>query len=80
MARRNLFNIQCPVLAVQSDSDETIWHGSADEILNGVSGRIKQKLWLHGMPHVVTLTKEYLTIADAMDRLITRVSEEKAPS
>ena len=80
MANRNLFNIQCPILVVQSDADETIWHGSADQILNGVSSKVRQKLWLKGMPHVVTLTPEYMTIADAMDRLIERVSDEKAVS
>ena len=80
MARRNLFNIRCPILCVQSDGDETIWPGSADEILNSVSSSIRQKLWLHDMPHVVTLTPEYMTIADAMDRLICRVSSEKSCS
>ena len=78
MANRNLFNIQCPILVVQSDADETIWEGSADAILEGVSSKVRQKLWLHGMPHVVTLTPEYRTIANAMDKLIQRVSAEKA--
>ncbi len=77
MANRNLFNIQCPILAVQSDGDETIWEGSADAILEGVGSAVRQKLMLHDMPHVVTLTPEYQTIADAMDRLIQRVSAEK---
>lgn len=78
MANRNLFNIQCPILCVQSDGDETIWEGSADAILEGVGSKVRQKLWLHGMPHVVTLTPEYMAIADAMDKLIQRVSAEKA--
>lgn len=78
MANRNLFNIQCPILVVQSDGDETIWEGSADRILEGVSSKVRQKLWLHDMPHVVTLTPEYLAIADAMDKLMQRVSAEKA--
>lgn len=77
MANRNLFNIQCPILCVQSDGDETIWAGSADRILESVSSKVRQKLWLHDMPHVVTLTPEYMTIADAMDKLIQRVSSEK---
>lgn len=77
MAKRNLFNIQCPILAVQSDGDETIWEGSADAILEGVSSKIRRKLWLHGMPHVVTLTPEYPNIAAAMDDLIRQVSHQK---
>lgn len=78
MANRNLFSIQCPILVVQSDGDETIWQGSADAILEGVSSKVRSKLQLHGMPHVVTLTPEYASIADAMDGLIRRVSAEKA--
>ena len=77
MANRNLFNIQCPILAVQSDGDETIWEGSADRILNEVSSKMRRKLWLHGMPHVVTLTPEYPAIADAMADLIEQVSMQK---
>ena len=77
MANRNLFNIQCPILVVQSDGDETIWAGSADAILEGVSSKVRQKLWLKGMPHVVTLTPEYPRIADAMDKLMQQVSAEK---
>lgn len=77
LSNRNLFNIQCPILVVQSDGDETIWEGSADAILEGVSSKVRQKLWLHGMPHVVTLTPEYRNIADAMDKLMQRVSAEK---
>lgn len=78
MANRNLFNIQCPILCVQSDGDETIWEGSADAILEGVSSKVRQKLWLHDMPHVVTLTPEYRNIADAMDKLMQRVGAEKS--
>lgn len=78
MSNRNLFNIQCPILVVQSDGDETIHESSADTILEGVGSKVRQKLWLHGMPHVVTLTPEYKNIADAMDVLIQRVSSEKA--
>lgn len=79
MANRNLFNIDCPILAVQSDGDETIWHGSADTILEGVSSKVRRKLWLHDMPHVVTLTPEVPNIASAMDDLMRLVAKEKRP-
>ena len=79
MANRNLFNVQCPILAVQSDADETIWHGSADTILEGVSSKVRRKLWLHDMPHVVTLTPEVPNIASAMDDLMRLAAKEKRP-
>ena len=77
LARQNLFNITCPILCVQSDADETIWEGSADCILEGVGSEIRQKLWLHGMPHVCTLSKELPAIVDAVDAFMDRVEAEK---
>ena len=77
LARRNLFNITCPVLCVQSEADETIWEGSADTILEGVNSGIRQKLWLKDVPHVCTISRELPSIADAIDKLMTRVHTEK---
>ncbi len=77
LARQNLFNINCPILCVQSDSDETIWEGSADAILNGVSSEVRQKLWLHGVPHVCTISRELPAIVDAVDGLMLRAKAEK---
>lgn len=77
LARQNLFNINCPILCVQSDADETIWEGSADTILEGVSSEVRQKLWLKGVPHVCTISREAPAIIDAMDGLLKRVTEEK---
>lgn len=70
LARRNLFNVSCPVLCVQSDGDETIWHGSADCILNGIASEQKWKLQLHGMPHVCTISPEAPAILEAMDKAL----------
>ncbi len=77
MSNRNLFNIQCPILCVQSDGDETIWEGSADRILKSVGSKVRRKLWLHDMPHVVTLTPEVPNIAEAMDDLMQLASALK---
>ncbi len=66
LARANLFNINCPTLAVQSADDETIWTGSADCILDAISSEKKEKLWLQGVPHVCTISKELPRIVDAM--------------
>lgn len=70
LAKRNLFNISCPMLAVQSGADETIWAGSADFILQGVASEHKQKLWLQNVPHVCTISKELPAIVDAVDALM----------
>ena len=77
LARRNLYNITCPILCVQSEADETIWEGSADTILEGVSSGIRQKLWLKDVPHVCTISRELPAIADAIDKLMLRVDKEK---
>lgn len=70
LAKRNLFNINCPILCVQSDGDDTITPSSADEILAGVSSDHKEKLWLHGVPHVCTISRELPAIVDAVDALM----------
>lgn len=78
LARRNLFNITCPILCVQSDSDESVAPGSADTILENVSSEVRQKLWLHGVPHVCTLSSELPAIVEAVETLMIRAEKEKA--
>jgi esterase/lipase len=77
MARKNLFAIRCPILCIQSDGDETISAASADEILEGVSSKVRQKLWLKDVPHVCTLSKELPAIVNAADLLLKRAASEK---
>ena len=64
LARRNLYAITCPVLAVQSHADETISADSADVIIHGVSSKQKDILWLDNVPHVCTISVEHQRIAD----------------
>lgn len=78
LARKNLFNINCPILCVQSEADETIWEGSADTILEGVSSEIRQKLWLKDVPHVCTISSEVPAIVEGIDSLMRRVAAQKA--
>lgn len=73
LARKNLFNITCPLLCVQSDGDETIWLGSADYILAHVASEQKWKLQLHGVPHVCTISREYPAILEGMVRVMEAV-------
>jgi carboxylesterase len=73
LARQNLFAVNCPILAVQSEADKTIWPGSADLILQSVSSQRKQKLWLKDVPHVCTLSRELQAIVDAVDDLVGEV-------
>lgn len=70
LSRQNLFNINCPVLCVQSDGDDTVWEGSADAILEGVNSEVRRKLWLHNVPHVCTISREAPAIVDALDELM----------
>ncbi len=77
LARRNLFNITCPILCVQSEADRTIWKGSADFILQNVGSEDRQKLWLTGVPHVCTISKELPAIVSAVDGLLRRVEEQE---
>jgi carboxylesterase len=72
-ARKNLFAIECPVLTVQSDADETIWAGSADYIINNISSKDKWKLELHGVPHVCTITRETPAILEGIIRIMEHV-------
>lgn len=73
LARRNLFAITCPVLVVQSRADTTIAPDSADIILSGIRSEKKAVLWLDDMPHVVTISKEYKRVAQAMGEFLKSV-------
>lgn len=67
MARKDLHSIACPTLAIQSMGDETIWPGSADCILGGVSSSKKEKLILQDAPHVCTLSDDLPLIVDTIN-------------
>lgn len=66
LSRRDLYAIQCPILVIQSHADDTITADSARVILSGVSSERKGMLWLDGVPHVCTISREMETIAQAM--------------
>ena len=69
-ARRHLTRVRCPLLAVQSTGDRTVWPGSLDCMMRGVSSERKQELALKDVPHVCTLSDELPAIVDAVDRLV----------
>ncbi len=73
MARRNLSQIDCPLLVVQSDGDRTIARESAQIILDGAASKIKQKLTLTEAPHVCTLSAELPDIVSAMDAFMEKI-------
>ena len=75
-ARSNLAKITCPVLTVQSHGDETISPDSADVIQAGVSSKIKQALWLDGVPHVCTISPESGHIAQVMTAFLRKVENQ----
>jgi len=70
-ARKDLSQIVCPILAIQSQKDETISPDSAEVILQRVSSAKKQKLILSDAPHVCTLSSELPKIAEAMNVLMS---------
>jgi carboxylesterase len=79
LARRNLFNVTCPTLVVQSRADETISPNSADIILQGIRSEKKAVLWLEGVPHVVTISREYQHIAKAMGEFLQSAKSLQPP-
>lgn len=76
MARRDLHAVTCPILVVQSHADETISPDSAEIIMQGVSSRVKGVLWLDGVPHVCTISREADNIANALAELFRRAEDE----
>ena len=75
MARKNLFAVTCPLLAVQSHGDRTITEDSAKVILDGVSSQDKSVLWLDGVPHVLTISRESGHVAQEMIRFLKRTEK-----
>jgi len=69
-AQRNLPQIACPILVIQSKDDHTISPASADTILENVSSKQKEKLILHGVPHVCTISGKLPEIANAISAMM----------
>ena len=65
-ARKNLYSITCPLLAIQSHADESISPDSAQIILDGAGSAVKHMLWLDDVPHVCVISKEKDHIAQTM--------------
>lgn len=64
MARKNLGSITCPLMSIQSHSDESISADSLDVIQRGAGSAVKRKLWLDGVPHVCVISREKDRIAE----------------
>lgn len=73
MARRNLHAVTCPLLAVQSRTDETVSPDSADVILEGINSNRKGVLWLEDAPHVCTISQDVDRIALETGRFLKSV-------
>lgn len=74
-AYRNLYLVDCPVLVIQSRADKTVRSVSAQMICDGVAGKEKEILWLDGVPHVCTISKECERIADAITAHLRKAEE-----
>lgn len=71
-ARQHLSLITCPILTVQSRMDRTVTADSPDIIVNGVSSRVKEMLWLDHAPHVCTISPEYPKIVSGITEFLRR--------
>lgn len=76
LARKNLYAVSCPVLAVQSHDDRTISSDSAKIILQGVRHDKKDALWLRGVPHVCTISAEAEHIAACMTDALRKAQND----
>ncbi len=70
LARREAPLIRCPLLAVQSDADNTVRLSSADTILRLTGSDSKRKVALHGVHHVCTLTHALPQITSEIDAFL----------
>ncbi len=70
MARRELPNVTCPLLVVQSTGDATVRQSSAETILRRANSPQKQLLMLDGVHHVCTLSPALPQIVAAVDALL----------
>lgn len=69
-AETHLAEITCPTLVIQSTDDHTVSAKSSETIIAGISSQRKERLILHGVPHVCTLSRELPAIVDAVDGLL----------
>lgn len=66
MARRNLHQVTCPLLSIQSHQDKAIIPESMDIIQASAKSAVKQSLWLQDPPHVIILSSDLPLIAQTM--------------
>ena len=71
-ARKNLYSVTCPLLAVQSHGDETISPDSAEIIINSAASQVKQTLWVEEVPHVCTISREKDHIGQTMAEFLKK--------
>lgn len=76
-ARQHLSLIHCPILTIQSHSDEAVTADSPKIILDGVSSKTRAQLWLNDAPHVCTISPEYEKIAEGMITFLRKAENEK---
>ncbi len=69
-AKKDLSQITCPALVVQSTGDRAVDPSSADTILDGIKSVQKRKLVLHDVPHVCTLSDQLPLIVNEIDEMM----------
>lgn len=76
MAKEGLPQISCPLLSIQSHQDTAVERESSDRIMAGAASKIKKQLWLDGVPHVCTISKEAPHIASVMGAFLRQAEQE----
>ena len=79
MGKQALPKVTCPLLCIQSHADQAISPKSASNILNGVSSKTREMLWLEDVPHVCTISKEKNTIFQHILDFIVPKARKSAP-
>jgi carboxylesterase len=68
--RRNLGEVNCPMLVVYSTQDMSIHERSAQTVFDKIRSTQKKMVTLHKSGHVVTLDQEWLEVAEQTYRFI----------
>lgn len=72
--RASLQNVNVPLMLVQSHGDHAIPPESMDYIFDGVSSKIKQKLWVENSGHVVIREPDRQLVFDAVAKFISNIT------
>ena len=74
--QKQLKDITCPLLIIQSTNDKTIWRGSEKYIYDRVASDIKERYIVVKVPHVLTISDEYQNVASKIHQFVENTMQE----